>query len=81
MTDYLLYVQPLVNSYCYTTGAVVPIPAGVHTVTVCAVGGGLNVDYLKFKVSSVSAGSAALTADHRAPILNVVHSNLAHVPL
>jgi hypothetical protein len=33
-------------------GAVVPIPAGVHTLTLCATGGDLNVDYLKFKVST-----------------------------
>jgi hypothetical protein len=41
--------------YYFITGAVVPIPAGVHTLTVCATGGGLNVDYLKFKVSSVDS--------------------------
>jgi hypothetical protein len=33
-------------------GAIVPIPAGVHTLTLCTTGGDLNVDYLKFKVST-----------------------------
>eukprot|EP00953_Heterococcus_sp_UTEX-ZZ885_P029576 15692-Heterococcus_DN1.PRE.1 len=34
-------------------GAVVPIPAGVHTLTLCATGGDLNVDYLKFKLENL----------------------------